>query len=157
MEGSFFAYVLDILRAIFLETRNVRPVRCPPVIYIYSQDSLRNRTHTKQRMIPNQPKDPPALKILRRVNPAPVVKFGMEMRKRYGDRSEMLGFPRSRNRRTVRIIKNYDHSKIDPSAVVVLVQKGPLGRHKSMEPVTVMKITSKTPESSNCSPRNNFK
>ena len=36
------------------------------------------------------PKDPPVLKILRRVNSVQAVQFGTEMRKRYRDCSEML-------------------------------------------------------------------
>ena len=43
------------------------------------------------------PKDPPVLKLLRRVNSAQAIKFGMVIRKRYGDCSEMLVFPRKRS------------------------------------------------------------
>ena len=43
-----------------------------------------------------KPKGPPVLRIPRRVNSAQAVKFGMEIRKRYGDCSEMLFFSRGK-------------------------------------------------------------
>ena len=58
------------------------------------------------------PEDPSVLKIVRRVNSAQAVKFGTEMRKRYGDCSEMLVFLGKRSKETVRIIKNYGPSEI---------------------------------------------
>ena len=45
---------------------------------------------------PGHPKDPSVLKIVRRLNSARAAKFGTEIRKRYGDCSEMLVFPRKR-------------------------------------------------------------
>ena len=58
------------------------------------------------------PKDPSVLKIVRRVNSVGAVNFGTEIRKRYGEGSEMLVFPRKWSRKTVRIVKDYGRSKI---------------------------------------------
>ena len=64
----------------------------------------------------------PVLKMIRTVNSVRGAKFCTEIRERYRDNSEMLVFPRKRNRKTVRIIKNYSHRKTptDSSPVVFL-------------------------------------
>ena len=58
------------------------------------------------------PRDPPVLKIVRRVNFGTGRKFGMDVAKRYGERSEMLVFLGKRGRKTVQTVKNYGGSKM---------------------------------------------
>ena len=58
------------------------------------------------------PRDPPVLKILRRVNFGTGRKFGTDVAKRYGQGSEMLVFLGQKDRKTVQIVKNYGGSKI---------------------------------------------
>ena len=55
---------------------------------------------------------PPVLKIVRRVNFGTGRKFGMDVAKRYGERSEMLVLLGKRGRKTVQTVKNYSGSKI---------------------------------------------
>ena len=66
------------------------------------------------RMILGQdnPRDPPVLKIPRRVNFGMGRKFGRDVAKRYGEGSEMLVFLGKRGRKTVQKVKNYGGSKI---------------------------------------------
>ena len=71
------------------------------------------------------PRDPPLLKILRRVNFGAGRKFGTEVAKRYGEGSGMLVFlgKRGRQKRCTESEKLYGSSKIlarDSSAVLFL-------------------------------------
>ena len=61
----------------------------------------------------NLPKDPPVLKILRRVNFGMGRKFGTDAAKRYGEGSEMLNcFSRQKRQENGTESKNYGASKI---------------------------------------------
>ena len=57
-------------------------------------------------------RDPPVLKILRRVNFGTRRNFGTDVAKRYGEGSEMLVFLGKRGRKTVQKVQNYSGSKI---------------------------------------------
>ena len=58
------------------------------------------------------PRDPPVLKILRRVNFGTGSIFGTGAAKRYREGSEMLVFLGRRGRKTLQKVKNYGGSKI---------------------------------------------
>ena len=58
------------------------------------------------------PRDPPVLKILRRVNFGIGSRFGTDAGKRYGEGSEMLVFLVKAGRKTVQIVRNYSGSKL---------------------------------------------
>ena len=58
------------------------------------------------------PKDPPVLKIVRRVNFGTGRKFGTDVTKRYREGSEMLAFLSKRGKNTVQKVKNYGGSKV---------------------------------------------
>ena len=60
------------------------------------------------------PEDPKAsvLKIARRVHSVPAVSFGTEIRKRYGQDSEMLFSPRRKEQKNGTDKQNYGHNKI---------------------------------------------
>ena len=57
-------------------------------------------------------RDPPVLKILRRVNSVQAVNFGTAIRKHYGECPEMLLFPRKTSRKMALSVKKYGRSKI---------------------------------------------
>ena len=59
------------------------------------------RTNCCENMTLASPKDPPVLKSLRRANSARTVKFGMEIRKRYGEtaRTRLLSQGREAGKR----------------------------------------------------------
>ena len=86
------------------------------------------------------PRDPPVLKLLRRVNFGTGRNFGTDVAKHYGEGSEMLVFLGKRGRKTVRRWQN----STDSCAVLFLVRKGPLGR-KTTEKTRIF-LPNRTPK-----------
>ena len=77
----------------------------------------------------SNPREPPVLKILRRVNFGTGSKFGTDVAKRYGEGSEVHVFLGKRDRKRcadTEKLRRWQNST-DSSAVLFLVRKGPLG------------------------------
>ena len=100
--------VLAVLAVMAVLVVTATPLKLnPPFSVILTKQYLRNSicpTRHKER-------DPPVLKILRRVKFGTGRKFGTDVAKRYGEGSEMLVFLDKRGRKRVQKVKNYGGSK----------------------------------------------
>ena len=83
----------------------------PPVVLPLKTPVSRRELLSFRRLL-NYPRDPPVLKILRRVNFGTKKKFGTDDAKRYGEGSDMLVFLGRKGRKTVQTVKNYGGSKM---------------------------------------------
>ena len=92
-------------------------------------DNLDRPGHTPLSAGNSFPRDPPVLKILRRVNFGTGRKFGTDVAKRYGEGSEMPCFSRKKrqeNGTDIEKLRRWQNTT-DSCAVLFLVRKGPLG------------------------------